>query len=119
MIEAFVKFSSFDKEQQKNYANKNPFHQNQLHYNHEQDFYICPMGQRMNKTTHRKTKSDNGCEKELHVYQAQNCVNCPLRGIQGNRTIKINHRLRYYQQQAREKLQSEEVSGTGKSDAAM
>lgn len=38
-IEGFVKFSTFDKEQRKNYNQKNPFHQNQLHYNKERDCY--------------------------------------------------------------------------------
>lgn len=111
-IEAFVKFSSFDREQKKDYAKKNSFHPNQLHYNPELDCYTCPMGQRMNKLRIEKQKSDNGYEKEIHVYQAKNCTNCPLRGMchdaKENRIIKANHRLRYYQQQTREKLQSEE-----------
>lgn len=111
-VEAFVKFASFDKEQQKNYAKKNPFHQNQLHYNQEQDCYICPMGQTMKKVRMEKQKSDNGYEKQLHVYEAQNCANCPLHALchqgKGNRIIKVNHRLRRYQQQARQKLKTEE-----------
>ena len=111
-IEAFVKFSSFDKEQKKNYAHKNPFHQNQLPYNKEQDCYTCPMGQRMNKVRIEKQKSENGYEKEVHVYQALRCTNCPLRGMchdaTGNRTIRVNHQLRHYQQQAQEKLNTEE-----------
>lgn len=111
-IEAFVKFNTFDREQKKNDAGKNPFHQNQLHYNQQKDCFTCPMGQRMNKVRVEKQKSDNGYQKEVHVYEAQNCANCPLHGLchdaAGNRTIKVNHRLRYYQQQAKEKLNTEE-----------
>jgi len=110
--EAFVKFGSFDKEQQKNYVSKNPFHQSQLHYNKEKDCYTCPMGQRMDKIRIEHTKSDNGFKKTIHVYQAQNCSNCPLRSqchdSQYNRTIRVNHNLLHYQSKAREKLKTEE-----------
>lgn len=111
-IEAFVKFGSFDAEQQKNYADKNSFHQNQLHYNKDKDCYYCPMGQKMNKVRTEAQRSENGYEKTLHVYQAQNCTNCPLRSschrATGNRIIKVNHRLQQYWEQARQKLKSEE-----------
>lgn len=111
-VEAFVKFGSFDKEQQKNYAKKKPFHQNQLHYNKEKDCYTCPMGQRMNKVRIEKSKSKNGFEKTLHVYQAQNCTNCPLHSLcheaKAERIIRVNHQLQYYQEQARERLKTEE-----------
>lgn len=66
----------------------------------------------MNKVRIEKQKSDNGYEKMVHVYQAQNCANCPLHGVchqtKDNRIIKINHQLQYYQQQAGQKLKSEE-----------
>lgn len=111
-IEAFVKFSGFDKEQQKNHDKKNPFHQNKLHYNKAKDCYTCPMGQPMIKMRIEKSKSKNGFEKILHVYQAKNCTNCPLLPLchdsQVNRVIKVNHNLQYYQQQARERLKTEE-----------
>lgn len=54
-IEAFVKFGSFDQEQQKNYADKNPFHQNKLHYNQDKDCYYCPIGTNDEKSADRKT----------------------------------------------------------------
>ena len=106
-----MKFGSFEQEQQKNYADKNPFHQNQLHYNEAKDCYYCPMGQMMKKVGIEKQTSDNGYEKTVHVYQAQNCTNCPLRPSchqsADNRIIKVNHRLKYHWQQARQNLKSE------------
>lgn len=111
-IESFVKFSSFDREQNKNYKLKNSFQQNQLHYNEDKDCYYCPMGQAMEKQKVQKQKSENGYEKEIHIYQAKNCTNCPLRAMchdaKGNRTIQVNQQLRKYQQLAREKLTTEE-----------
>ena len=50
--EAFVKYNTFDKEQDENYQSKNKtFSKEHLHYNREKDFYVCPMGQRMEKNT--------------------------------------------------------------------
>ncbi|MCH8568534.1 MAG: transposase [Balneolales bacterium] len=52
--------------------------------------------------------SDNGFEKQLHRYQAQNCRGCPLRGRcfkgDGNREIVVNHTLNAYKAKARERL---------------
>jgi len=59
----------------------------------------------------RKRKSDNGYEQTYTKYQAQNCQDCPMRGLchqqKENRTIEVNHKLRKYKEQAREKLLSD------------
>ena len=47
-IEAFVKYNYFHKEQRPRYTS-NPFHAESLHYNAEGDYYVCPMGQHMNR----------------------------------------------------------------------
>ena len=50
-IDAYVKYNTFDKEQDQNYQQKHKtFSKENLHYNEEMDFYVCPMGQRMEKT---------------------------------------------------------------------
>lgn len=42
-IEAFVKYNFFHKEQRPRYV-PNPFHQESLYYNANEDYYVCPMG---------------------------------------------------------------------------
>ena len=37
---------------------KNPFHQANMFYNQEQDFYVCPMGQHIEHVAYKKTVSD-------------------------------------------------------------
>ena len=110
-IEAFVKYNFFHKEQRPRYT-PNPFHAESLHYNTEEDYYVCPMGQRMNRIGTRRDKTASGYITESARYKAQNCEGCPLRGscfkAQGNRIIEVNHRLNQYKRQAREKLLSEE-----------
>ena len=110
-IEAFVKYNFFHKEQRPRYT-PNPFHAESLHYNTEEDYYVCPMGQRMNRIGTRRDKTASGYITESARYKAQNCEGCPLRGscfkAQGNRIIEVNHRLNQYKRQAREILLSEE-----------
>ena len=110
-IEAFVKYNFFHKEQRPRYA-PHPFHAESLHYNTEEDYYVCPMGQHMNRIGTRRDKTASGYITESARYKAQRCEGCPLRGscfkAQGNRIIEVNHRLNQYKRQTRERLLSEE-----------
>lgn len=109
-VEAYVKYNYFHKEQKKKMKN-NPFLTQNLFYNKEQDFYVCPMGQRMEKIGQGKRISNNGYESQVTYYQAKRCEGCPLRSLchqaKGNRRIEVNHRLNFLKQKTREKLMSE------------
>ncbi|WP_209390991.1 hypothetical protein [Chryseobacterium sp. RR2-3-20] len=60
-IEGFVKYNTFDKEQYRSYHNKHKtFSKEHLYYNREQDFYVCQMGQRIEKKYEITTKTKNG-----------------------------------------------------------
>ena len=111
-IEAYVKYNRFHLEQRPRYR-PNPFHHDSFHYNADEDYYVCPMGQHMTRigTSHSKTAS--GYRSENALYRAQNCKGCPLRCLcykaRGDRrTIEVNHRLNEYKRKARELLTSEE-----------
>ena len=111
-IEAYVKYNRFHIEQRPRYK-PNAFHQDNFHYNAEEDYYVCPMGQHMTRigTSHSKTAS--GYITDNARYQAQNCKGCPLRCLcykakADKRIIEVNHRLNGYKRKARELLTSEE-----------
>ena len=111
-MEAYVKYNRFHIEQRPRYK-PNPFHHDNFHYNADEDYYVCPMGQHMRRigTAHSKTAS--GYRSENARYRAQNCKGCPLRCLcykaKGDRrTIEVNHRLNEYKRKARELLTSEE-----------
>jgi len=110
-IEAYIKYNYFHAEQKKKYK-QNPFLPSNLHYNAEQDFLVCPIGQKMYCIGTLKRTSDLGYESTVHIYQAQNCKGCPMRGgchkSKENRKIELNHKLLAYRKQAREKLMSEQ-----------
>jgi hypothetical protein len=111
-ITAYVKHSQFDREQNDNIQSKKTFTADKLHYNKEQDYYICPMGQHMaNQGTVNKVTA-TGFKQTVTKYQAKNCNGCPLNGSchksKGERIIEINHPLNKLKQQANERLLSEE-----------
>lgn len=110
-VTAYVKYSLFDKQQHEVYNSKHPFTADKLHYNEEQDIYICPMGQAMQNIGTYNRKSTTGFEQTLTRYQAKNCATCPLKGAChksiGNRVIEINKNLNQHKQNAFDLLHSE------------
>lgn len=114
-IEGYVKYPGFHKEQKSKgkLKGKHIFHPHNLYYNAEGDFFICPMGQKMEKRYETKTKKKSGYLQKSSVYQAPNCQGCPLRAMchrsKKNRMIQFNHNLAKHRQKMREKL----ISPTG------
>ena len=108
-IKAYVKYNYFHKEQKRTMKN-NPFPVQNLFYNHEQDFFVCPMGQRMENAGKGTRVSSNGYESQITYYQAKRCEGCPLRGqchqAKGNRRIEVNYRLNALKHRAKELLMS-------------
>jgi uncharacterized small protein (DUF1192 family) len=110
-VESYVKYNYFHMEQSRKFKSDVNRIEN-LYYNHEQDFYICPMGQKMLPTgSAQKRISELGFEYEVVMYQAYNCTNCPLNGAchkqKGNRKIEVNKQLIEYKRKSRENLLSE------------
>jgi transposase len=111
-ITAYIKYNTFDKEQDKNYQKKHKtFSKENLYYNQEADYYVCPIGQKMHKTHQSQKNTEAGYEQNLSHYQAQNCQGCPLRSqcfkAKGNRSVERNHNLERHKQKTRELLLSE------------
>ena len=110
-IEAFVKYNYFHKEQKKAFKDDIFWIEN-LYYNKEDDYFVCPMGQHMERVGTVHTKTESEYRTLTSVYRAKNCEGCPLRwgcykSREPARIIKANHRLMGYKQQARERLNSE------------
>lgn len=110
-ITAFVKYNYFHMEQKRKHRN-DPFAVQNLYYNQQEDFYVCPAGQKLIFIGHTTRGSTNGYTAQLSCYQAQRCDGCPMRGgchkAQGNRLIEVNHRLNWLKTKARERLLSDQ-----------
>lgn len=106
-IEAYIKYNTFDKEQKEGVK---AFSNDSLYYNEILDCLYCPMGQRMDRIREKIRKTTSGYAQNIRQYQAKNCHGCPMRGVchtgKDNRTVEINHSLRNYKKQAKEKLNS-------------
>jgi len=107
----YVKYNMFHVEQRRKYRN-NPFRVSNLFYNPQEDFYVCPMGQKMRFIREEKRYTASGYEQTVSIYRATRCEGCPLRGqchkSKWNRQIEVNHTLDEYKARARGLLTSEQ-----------
>jgi hypothetical protein len=105
-----VKYNSFHKEQSKQWK-ENRYRTENLIYNQEEDFYLCPQGEKLSFIDEVKRTNDNGYEQTLRGYRSQECNGCPVRNLcfkaKGDRRIEINRKLLEYKRKARELLKSE------------
>lgn len=109
-VEAYVKYNYFHKEQSKKFK-ENPYRTENLIYNHEEDYYLCPQGKKLTFCEEFKRINDNGYQQTIRAYQAQGCSGCPVRNLchksKDDRRIEINRKLLEYRSKARERLTSE------------
>lgn len=109
-ITSYVKYNYFHMEQKRKQQN-NPFLVQNLYYNAQEDFLICPAGQKMALWKQDLRTSTNGYVSQVSIYRAERCEGCPMRGqchkAQGNRTVEINHRLNKLKAAVKARLLSE------------
>ena len=109
-VDFYIPYNMYRKEQEKAFK-KDIFHTQNLYYNAEKDYLICPMGQHMEKIYTHKVKTSTGYQQTISVYQAKNCTDCPLRGLchksKENRKVEINHNLKRLKTKAKEFLEGE------------
>ena len=111
-MDAYVKYNWFHRHQRPRYK-VNPFHPEGMYYNDKEDYYVCPIGQHMERIGTRRTRTDSGYVTESARYKARNCKGCPLRCLcykskADRRVIEVNHQLEEYKRKARKLLTSEE-----------
>lgn len=106
-----IKYTWFDRERKSKFISDISKLSN-LYYNEKDDYFVCPIGQKMYLERRYKTSSKNGYEQEISIYNAQDCQGCPMRGVchksKDDRRISVNHRLRKYNEKVRENLLSEQ-----------
>jgi hypothetical protein len=109
--DAYVKYYLFNKQQKRSW-HKQHFRAENWEYDPARDEYICPNQQQLTFMRTRYRITDNGYRTSFRVYECGSCADCPLKSqctkAVGNRRIEINPTLNRYQQQAREKLVSDQ-----------
>ena len=106
-IEPYVKFNYLHKEQKRSFKN-DAFHSQNLYYNASEDYFVCPIGQHMDKVGIRNRRLDSGYISRTSIYENKNCTGFPLKGLcyksEENRRIEVNHNLNRYKERVRELL---------------
>jgi len=109
-IDNFVKFNYFHKEQTPKFKLDISKVEN-LYYNEEEDYFVCPMGQKMRPVNKGTRLTRTGYEYDVTTYRAINCQGCPMRGPchknAGNREIEMNIKLYRHKIKVRETLNSD------------
>jgi hypothetical protein len=77
-IHAFIKYPGFHAGQRKKYR-ENAFLPDHLFYSEEKDYFVCPVGQQMEKQYVTGAANPSGYQSGVTVYQAKNCESCPLK----------------------------------------
>jgi transposase len=110
-IEGVVKYPLFNKQQKRSWR-KQRFRVDNWVYDPERDEYVCPNQKRLTYQGNRARTTDNGYRTSIREYECGSCAACLLKPqctrAVGNRRFGINPTLNHYQQQAREKLVSDQ-----------
>ena len=110
-IVPYVKYNMFHAEDKRKYV-KNPFLPQNMFYNENEDFYVCPMGQHLTFIGNFKSASDLGYVSVISKYRSQDCSKCPMRGKcykgkSDRREIEVNHQANAFKKEVKELLWSE------------
>ena len=107
-ITAYVKHNQFDRQQQSSTKNKNPYATDKLHYDKDQDQYICPKGKPMVNVGSFTRTTALGYPQQYTSYAVDSCKGCSLKKTchqqKGNRVIDVNHNLNRLKQKADKRL---------------
>ena len=109
-VSHFIPYNMYRLEQTKKYTT-NPFLPQNLYYDAVEDFFVCPMGQRMDRIFIKQSETSTGFVQYTRIYEALNCNGCPMRGqchkAAGNRKIEVNHTLKQLRLKAKANLENE------------
>lgn len=112
LIDSYLKYPSFHREQTRKYKS-NPYLRENFPYDQATDTYQCPTGKLLacsytRKDVHKKT----GYVSHSKIYQAQDCSQCSwgqacTRSKENNRTLAVSTKLEVYRKLTRQNLHSE------------
>ena len=80
-IVPFVKYSTFDQEDNEHYRSKKKklYQQNDFTYLPDEDPFVCPQGKRLVYKFTKEKKTDNGYITTRRVYEGVECDQCPAK----------------------------------------
>lgn len=113
--EALITYNMYLKEQKKKYK-QNPFNPDNWMYDEETDTYTCPNQKRLEYQYYSVRKDRAGFQKELKIYECEDCSGCPFRSSctkakeGNNRKLMVNEKWEQQKEYVRAKLSEEKTS---------
>jgi hypothetical protein len=105
-IESYLKYNTFQQDIKGNSGD--PFHRDNLVYDKDEDYFVCPAGRKLVYKRDDVQVTDTGYKSKVKVYQSVSCDGCPYRENcrkpTGNRTIYLRPQLEKYKKQTRDNL---------------
>jgi transposase len=109
-ITAYVKYAYYHNEKTKKFKS-NKYRVENLKYNAEKDYYICPGKKKLFYKETVEYTTQNGYNTYRRIYECESCKWCRHRKkchqSKNNRRIQVNPELVRYKEKARELLDSE------------
>lgn len=109
-IASYLKFNNFHYEQTRAFQ-ENPFLKEHFLYHAQQDYYVCPQGQKLLMRELKTITTKTGYKSQVKIYQCEGCDGCPFKDkctrSEKDRTIEVREKLDKYKNQARDNLTSE------------
>lgn len=111
----FLKYPSWYQEHSGK-IKKKPYHKYNWDYNPEQDYFVCPQGQKLPFIEKTERTNKNGFVQTIKIYESESCLNCPVfeacRGEkasrESNRRVHVNENLEVHRAAVKASLASEE-----------
>jgi hypothetical protein len=107
-IDSHLKYPDWYKERSN--SSKWRFHKTRFDYDEDSDSFCCPMGRRLVFVEERPERRASGYEAKMRIYRCESCAGCEEKQSctrsDGNRELKLSMKLRGYQQQMRNTLDS-------------
>jgi len=108
-IEGYVKYPSWYREQK---GEIGLYDKSRFQYDAQEDSFICPKGRRLQFIEEREHPGASGYMRIGRRYECESCEGCEAKSqcakTPGNRSVEYRPLFTQYQEQARERLSSEE-----------
>jgi transposase len=107
-IESYLQYSTFYREITGKH--NNPFHKDNMEYDADGDFFICPAQKRITYDRTEERVTENGYTTQVKIYRCKSCEGCHLKEkctkSEHGRSIQVREKLEEYKEKARDNLTS-------------
>lgn len=107
---AYIKPCNYEQQKKRK---KNPYAVENMLYNEDEDYFLCPSNRRLLYTGEQNTRTQNGYQSIKQMYTCESCAGCPHReqcykGSSESRTVKVSKKFKQQREESLRNIRSEE-----------